>query len=166
MLDIDYTSGHGKRIRRPFVPLKTEYSPKNDKFRLYCLMLRGGGRVSYAIINLGRITQINETPMIWDKPVNAEEPQAKECAEIRITPERNAVERFMMEFASYRKHTERDLETGICTVKLWYDNRDETELLIRLLGFGPVLEILGSENLRKQAAERVFKQKALLTPND
>ena len=77
---------------------------------------------------------------------------------IRVTTERNAVERFFMEFASYEKRAERDLETGNCTVKLWYDKQDETELLIRLLSFGPVIEILGPADFRRQAAERVKRQ--------
>ena len=68
----------------------------------------------------------------------------------------------MAEFASYEKRTERDLETGKCTVSLWYDKQDETELLIRLLGFGPVLEIMGPPDFRKQAAQRVKKQAELL----
>jgi predicted DNA-binding transcriptional regulator YafY len=83
-------------------------------------------------------------------------------AVIRVTDARNGVERFMLEFASYEKHTVRDLETGEYTVELWYDTQDETELLIRLLSFGPVIEILGPPQLRSQAAERVRRQYELL----
>ncbi|WP_072947740.1 WYL domain-containing protein [Ruminococcus flavefaciens] len=56
----------------------------------------------------------------------------------------------------------RDLETGQYTVELWYDEQDETELLIMLLSFGPVIEILGPDNLRSQAKERLEKQYRLL----
>ena len=68
----------------------------------------------------------------------------------------------MLEFASYEKHTVRDLETGEYTVELWYDQQDETEVLIRLLSFGPVIEILGPQHLREQAKERVKRQAELL----
>ena len=164
VLDIDFVSGHGKRIRRPFVPVKIEYSPKNDKFRLYCFMLRKNGKAACGLINIGRITAVNETAMIWDKPLPVDELYQKtaEPVTVKVTAERNAVERFMMECACYEKQTERDLSTGVCTVKLWYDDRDETELLIRLLSFGPVLEILGPESFRKQAAERISKQFKLI----
>ena len=47
-------------------------------------------------------------------------------------------------------------------MQLWYDKQDETELLIQLLSFGPVLEILGPPAFRAQAAERVARQYALL----
>ena len=68
----------------------------------------------------------------------------------------------MLEFASYEKHTVRDLETGEYTVELWYDRQDETELLIQLLSFGPVVEITGPKHLREQARLRVQKQYELL----
>ena len=81
---------------------------------------------------------------------------------IKVTTARNGVERFMLEFASYEKHTVRDLETGQYTVELWYDEQDETELLIRLLSFGPIIEILGPQRLREQAYKRIKKQAELL----
>ncbi|WP_028520894.1 WYL domain-containing protein [Ruminococcus flavefaciens] len=79
-----------------------------------------------------------------------------------MTNERNGVERFMLEFAPYEKHTVRDLETGQYTVELWYDEQDETEVLIMLLSFVPVIEILGPEKLREQAKERLTRQYELL----
>ena len=63
-----------------------------------------------------------------------------------------------MEFAPYEKQSERDLTTGECIVKIWYDNQDETELLIRLLAFGPTIEILSPSDFRQKAAERVLNQ--------
>ena len=68
----------------------------------------------------------------------------------------------MLEFASYEKHTVRDLETGQYRVELWYDEQDETELLIRLLSFGPVIEILGPQSLREQAKLRIKMQAELI----
>lgn len=87
-------------------------------------------------------------------------------AVIRVTPERNAVERFMLEFASFEKHSVRDPETGEHTVELWYDVHDEIELLIKLLSFGPVIEIMGPERLRSQARDRVRRQVELLEKFD
>ena len=44
---------------------------------------------------------------------------------------------------------------------LYYDPSDETELLIELLSFGPVIRILGPENFLKQVRERVKRQHEL-----
>ena len=163
---VEFVSGRGKRMSGKFVLLKLEYSPKNDKFRVYCYLLRNDKIRGSGIINIGRIRSITDTGRCFRTPVSMDEPtMSTKCsspAVIRVTDARNGVERFMLEFASYEKHTVRDLETGEYTVELWYDTQDETELLIRLLSFGPVIEILGPPQLRSQAAERVRRQYELL----
>ncbi|MCR5599877.1 MAG: WYL domain-containing protein [Ruminococcus sp.] len=163
---IEFVSGNGKRINGKFVLLKMEYSPKNDKFRAYCYLLRNDKVRSSGIINIGRISKIVDTGRVFRTPVSVEEYFSdRKCsspAVVSVTSERNGVERFMLEFASYEKHTVRDLETGRYTVELWYDAQDETELLIQLLSFGPVIEILGPKHLREQAASRIKRQAELL----
>lgn len=163
---IEYVSGRGKRIRGKFVLLKMEYSPKNGKFRAYCYLLRNDRVKSSGIINIGRITNIADTGRYFRTPVIIDDFfSSRKCsspAVIKVTTARNGVERFMLEFASYEKHTVRNLETGEYTVELWYDQQDETELLIRLLSFGPVIEILDPQHLREQAKLRIKKQAELL----
>lgn len=78
----------------------------------------------------------------------------------------NGIERFMVEFASYKKKSTYDHEKNECTVSLWYDPKDKTELLIMLLGFGPVLEIPGPDDFRELAAERIEKQYRLFYSED
>lgn len=166
ILYIEFTSGHGKRMSGRFVLLKMEYSPKNDKFRAYCYLLRNDRIRSSGIINIGRITSITDTGRVFRTPVSMEDYfSSRKCtspAVIKVRSERNGVERFMLEFASYEKHTVRDLDTGVYTVELWYDIQDETELLVRLLSFGPVIEILGPKQLREQARQRIKRQAELL----
>lgn len=163
---IEFISGHGNRVSGKFVLLKMEYSPKNDKFRAYCYLLRNDKIKSSGLINIGRITHIVDTGRIFRTPVSLDDYfSSRKCsspAVIRVTTSRNGVERFMLEFASYEKHTVRDLETGEYTVELWYDRYDETELLIRLLSFGPVIEIMGPPHLREQAKQRILRQAELL----
>ncbi|WP_019680402.1 WYL domain-containing protein [Ruminococcus flavefaciens] len=163
---IEFVSGHGKRMSGKFALLKMEYSPKNDKFRVYCYLLRNDRIRSSGIINIGRITNIIDTGRFFRTPVSMEEYfSGRKCsspAVIKVTTERNGVERFMLEFASYEKHTVRDLETGQYTVELWYDTQDETEMLIRLLSFGPVIEIMDPQHLREQAKMRIERQAELL----
>lgn len=166
VVEINYTSGHGNKVRGWFVPLKIEYSAKNGKFRAYCYMLHRFKPVSSGIINIGRIDSVRDTGKIYRTKVDIDEyfrsRRCEEPAVVRVTSERNGLERFMMEFASYEKHTVRDLEKGEFTVKMWYDRADETELLINLLSFGPVIEIIGPQELREKARIRVKKQMELL----
>lgn len=163
---IEYSSAHGKSLCGSFVLLKMEYSPKNDKFRAYCFLLHNDRIRRSGILNIGRIISISDTGRTFRDTVSTDEFfQSRKCctpAVIRVTPARNGVERFMMEFASYEKHTVRDLDSGEYTVELWYDAQDETELLVQLLSFGPVIEILGPDHLREQARQRVVKQFRML----
>ena len=153
-----------------YLPLAIEYSRKNDKFRLCCRGVRSGKLSGSGIINLGRIEHAGKSDVQFSGSASLEEyfrmRRSPEPVTVRVTPERNAVERFMMEFASSEKHTERDTETGECTVQLWYDKQDETELLIQLLSFGPVLEIMGPPDFRAQAAARVRRQYQLMKAHD
>jgi len=166
IVDISFTSGHGKRVSGRFVMLKIEFSPKNGKFRAYCYHLGNGRMRGSGLINIGRIDSIIDTGSKYRTNINMDDYfSSRKCsapAVIRVTDQRNGVERFMLEFAPYEKHTVRDLETGEYTVELWYDEHDETELLIMLLSFGPVIEILGPEKLRKQAKKRLMRQYELL----
>ncbi|MBR4626283.1 MAG: WYL domain-containing protein [Ruminococcus sp.] len=166
---IEFVSGHGKHMSGKFVLLKLEYSPKNDKFRAYCYLLRNDRIKSSGVINIGRITSIVDTGRTFRTPVSVDgyflSRKCSSPALIRVTTERNGVERFMLEFASYEKHTVRDLATGEYKVEIWYDEQDETELLIQLLSFGPVIEILGPAHLREQAKMRVKRQAELLAEN-
>lgn len=163
---IDYVSGHGKRLNGRFVLLKMEYSPKNGRFRVYCYLLRNDKVKSSGIINIGRIINITDTGRYFRTPVSIDDYfSSRKCsspAVIKVTAERNGFERFMLEFAAYEKHTVHDVETMEYTVELWYDQQDETELLIRLLSFGPVIEILNPPHLREQAKLRIIKQAELL----
>lgn len=162
ILRINFTSGHGKRMSRLCLPFKLEYSEKNDKFRVYCHDIKGGKIVGGGLVNLGRIDEIVLKNIYTGDPPSEDsffsKIRAAEPIRVYVSPERKAVERFLNEFAEYEKRVDRDLENGGCTVDLYYDKQDETELLIMLLGFGAAVEILSPKSVRKQAAERVRKQ--------
>ncbi len=163
---VEYRSGKGSAVRGFFLPLKLEYSRKNDKFRLYCCRIRKKRAGGAGVLNVGRIVDLQSTG--WEFPEREVPPdiftrgRCSEPVQVRVYEERNGIERFLMEFASYEKHAERDEESRSCLVHLWYDTQEETELLIRLLGFGPVVEILSPPEFRAQAAKRTAKQYALL----
>ena len=162
ILDVSYRSGKGNGKRLRVVPFYIEYSEKNDKIRVYCIFPFSEQKENFIILNIGRILSLKRTGNFFSGDIDSEacfrQTRCEEPVTVRINPERNAHERFMMEFAPYEKRTELDTETGVMTVQLWYDSLDETEILIRLLGFGPVLEIVSPPDFRKQAVERIKRQ--------
>lgn len=64
----------------------------------------------------------------------------------------------MLQFASCDKQTVYDEEKGCHVCEISYDIMEETELLIRILSFGPVVEVLGPERMRKQIRQRIARQ--------
>ncbi len=169
ILNIIFKSRKGKIINGSYLPYRLEYSQKNDRFRVYAAKMNGMKPVVHGTVNLSRILYIKSTKVCYpDKIEMAHIFQQKRCAEpvtLEINSERNGIERFLMEFASYEKHTILDEETGKCTATLWYDLQDETELLIKLLSFGPVLKVTGPKRMFDQIRERINKQYKLLYPD-
>lgn len=64
----------------------------------------------------------------------------------------------MLQFASYDKQKVYDEEKGCHVCEISYDIMEETELLIRILSFGPVVEVLGPERMRRQIRQRIARQ--------
>lgn len=148
------------------LPLRLEYSSKDDKFRVYTIQLWRGASQGYYSLNLGRILEARLTEERYEGTPDLDDwrrrHRCKEPLTLRITNERNGIERFMVEFSSYEKQSEYDAESKTCTVKLWYQRDDETEVLIRLLGFGPVVRVLSPEPFVAQMRERILRQSALI----
>lgn len=166
---ITYLSGHGKPMNMTVLPLRIEYSIKNDKFRVFCRTVINGNLRGGVTINIGRIRSAELTGQRFLKSNADSSSMEKLFADRRaqpvtvlVKPERNAPERFLLEFANYEKRTERDVESGSLTVKIYYDRADETELLIQLLSFGAAVEILAPKEFRAQAARRVKRQAELM----
>jgi len=151
MLKIEYQNRHGRRISGTFIPYRLEYSNKDDKFRLIA-----GHR--YSVINLARITQC-ELLDIHNEETNPIEQE--ESINFELTDDRNALERVMLHFSDCRKETQR-LNDKQYHVTLWHDKQDETEMLIRLLAFGPMIKVISPDSFVKLIKQRIFKQQSLM----
>jgi predicted DNA-binding transcriptional regulator YafY len=68
----------------------------------------------------------------------------------------------MLHFSHLEKETER-IDDKHYKIKLFYEREDETELLIRVLSFGPVLKVIFPDDFVKKLVERLEKQKRLRT---
>lgn len=138
------------------IPYKLEYSAKDDKFRLI-----SGNSHSPLIINLARITDGEVLERAADEDYC---PHAlpKRKLVLELTDDRNALERVMLHFSHLDKETERIGENRY-KITLSYERDDETELLIRVLSFGPVLKVIYPDDFVKKLAQRLEKQKRMRT---
>ena len=130
-------------------PLRLEYSFKDDKFRLIC-----GPQAK--TLNLARIRslELGEPFAPFPEPVRTRLP-----LELEVTDERNALERVLLHFADLEKRAER-LPDGRYGVRLLYDPEDETELLIRVLSFGPMVKVT-TPAFAALVRRRLIRQKIL-----
>ena len=155
---VQYESGKGGRMVIHFLPKRMLYSAKDDKFRAVGrrLAVKGSKPV---LLNLARIKDLTEAEQPAPQTqLESKKPEHKRTVSLAISDERNALERCMLQFAAYDKQTVFDEETGRYLCDIDYDPLEETELLIRILSFGPVLEVLGPEAFLAQVRERVRMQ--------
>lgn len=163
-VDIDYTSPGGKRVHYFYLPARLEYSVKNDKFRLLALTRAGRHRHKLLTLNVARIqnVRLTEKNLISPMDLNAviQATYYKEPLKLRIVNKRNALERAMLHFANYEKNTRKiDEDTYECLI--YYNQSMETELLIEVMSFGPMLTVLGNERFLNSLKARLQRQMRL-----
>lgn len=162
---VAYEGKHGRIHAFEAAPYQLQYSSKDDKFRLCCLQFHRNTFSRSTILNLARIKdcRVTEKPC----PADLEYRCFKTCSEgsepvvLEISGERNSLERCMLHFANYEKHTEYDGEKKCWICSIHYDLADETELLIDILSFGPVVRVLGPSSFVRQIRKRVKRQHEL-----
>ncbi len=167
-VDIDYHSPKGKRVHHYYVPIRLEYSAKNDKFRVLALEQRRQRRDKLEILNIDRIENARLTDRTLVSPVDINalirDSYYKEPLKLRITDQRNALERAMLHFANYEKNTVKiDENTYECLI--YYNQHMETELLIEVMSFGPMLTVIGNEKFLDNLKKRLYKQKEIDSKN-
>lgn len=160
-----YESRKGNPMTLEVLPCRFQYSPKDDKFRLLCVSLAHGRPKQFQVMNIARMRGCflsrNPVPEGFDFDITRFQRQAEEPVQIRIRNERNALERCMLRFANYEKQTTYEPESDTWLCSICYDPADETELLIDLLSFGPVIRILGPETFLAEVRRRVQRQHEL-----
>ena len=155
-LRVHFHGHRGTRQSYLCIPYKLEYSSKDDKFRLLT-----GYKGWPLTVNLSRIDSVQLLDP-WDES-EYRLPQEREATLVmELLDIRNALERTMLHFSDLEKETER-IGDRRYRITLRYRQGDETEILIRILSFGPVLKVIEPEGMVAQIRERLAKQSALLS---
>ncbi len=143
------------RLRTPMeltvTPHYLEYSQKDDRFRL-----AAAGKKRRWTINLSRITECELSEHSERIPLEVPE---MESITFELEDRRNAMERVLLHFSHLEKETRR-LDGRRYLVTLKYDRQDETEMVIRILSFGPAIRVVEPERFVGLLRERIERQKA------
>lgn len=148
-LCVRYSSSRQRQIGILLTPHYLEYSEKDDRFRLIA-----SDRKRDWIINLEGISYCER---VDGKPLRSYQPKMKRRMTFELVDRRNALERVLLHFSHLEKETER-MGEDCYRVTLYYDPQDETELVIRMLSFGPVVRVLEPARFIDQLRQRIDRQ--------
>lgn len=150
-IKFEMTNRKGNKMFVRCRPVRLEYSEKDDKFRLITAGWRAVSTVNLASIRFCSL-------YMGDKEVIGKEKVVTyDTVTVKICDERNAMERFMLHFAHFEKQAER-LNKKNYLVRIKYARDDEPEMVIRILSFGPMVEVLEPNSFRDLIIEKLKKQ--------
>lgn len=141
----------GSRHSLLCLPYRLEYSAKDDKFRILTVEAHRTGT-----INMARIRSCELLDTVAPGSIPFPQKQRKELT-LLLHDARNALERVLLHFSHFEKETQK-LDEQLYQIRIRYDPEDETELLIRVLSFGPMLEVCAPEDFRQRMQHRIRKQ--------
>jgi hypothetical protein len=153
-LYIESANSKDKIINMTLMPEYIEYSEKDDKFRLI-----GSGRRHGATLNIARIIKCMPYNGPFEAFTEKAEHREPEKVEFELYDRRNALERVLMHFAHFEKQAEKTGEDKY-KVTIFYDKNDETEIVIRILSFGPMIKVTAPENFIELIKDRLLRQKS------
>ena len=168
-IDISYETAKGKKNHYICHPKSIEYSQKDDKFRVM-ISLDPDRPETDRVLNISRIIACNV--IMDDRDMENYRDKSnqgwlsagiqKRSITLEVTDERNALERILLHFSHLKKETKK-LDSQHYRLKLVYDASDETEMLIRILSFGPKIKVIEPEDFMGKIRERLLKQQTTLT---
>ncbi len=156
-LDFTLRNRHGKEFKVTGVPEKIEYSEKDDKFRV---MLAGHTKTN--TINLGRIVALKYAEIPQKQAYSDAWDEDRDTIVLELTDERNALERVSLHFANLKKKTTK-IGDNKYRIELEFSRDDETEMVIRLLQFGPVIKVLEPVYIVGEIKKRIGIQQRLIS---
>lgn len=135
------------------VPMALEYSAKNDKFRL-----QGMVGHKHVTLNLGKIITVELGDAVEQEHIQNTAPQEKQVLE--LVDERHTIMRALMHFSDLAKETEK-LDATHYLLTVHYDKSNETEIVYRVLSFGPTIKVREPEGFIELIKDRLKEQQGL-----
>ncbi|MBO4689057.1 MAG: WYL domain-containing protein [Clostridiales bacterium] len=154
-LRIRMINRHGNAMTVSMLPCRLEYSEKDDKFRVYGYSGRRDD-----IINLARVESVEVCEISERMKKGSPRRGNKAKVEFLLLDERKALERVMLHFAHFEKSAER-IDRKNYRVTIYYDGYDETEMVIRILSFGPLVKVVEPARFVDLVKARLLKQRDL-----
>ena len=157
-ISVEYTGRFGQQKRFNCAPYKIEYSEKDDKFRIISKV-----KNRHSILNIARINSCELTEKSKVDDISEEDlpDNRRTSVTLEIYDERKAMERVMLAFAHFEKSAVQ-ISDDVYRLTLNYDSFDETELVVRVLSFGPMVKVIEPQRFVDLVKERIERQIVLM----
>ena len=156
-LNITYGGKNSNYENANAIPLKLEYSPRNDKFRLFIK----NEEDKYFVLNLSKIQEVKLSDQKIEKET-AKLPKKEEYIKQLVLILDNSAgkhdfSRAMREFSDLKKETE-PLGNQKYKITMEYYKDDEEEIVIRIMAYLPYIEVKKPFEVKKKIQEKLRKQ--------
>ncbi len=135
-----------------------EYSERDNRFRLI------GNTPCFGrnIVNIASIVECSEVEKSDVPNAEFQDSYSKDKFQrnviFELVDENNALERFLLNFSHYEKVAEYINERGKYRITINYDDTDETDLVIRVLSFGPNVKVVEPKRFIELVKDRLWNQ--------
>lgn len=153
-LKVELKNRKGDLTSKIILPEYLEYSQKDDKFRLIGAGIRFGNT-----INLGRIVSCVPAEDTYKITPGKRNPSRPRSVVMELVDERKALERVLLHFAHFEKQAEK-IDEKHYRITVYYDKDDETEMVIRVLSFGPMIKVTAPVHFIELIKKRLMEQKS------
>lgn len=153
-LKFEVENRKGNPTSKVILPEYLEYSQKDDKFRLIGAGFHFGGT-----INLGRVISCVPFQDAYKVTPGKRNPSRSRSVVMELVDHRNALERVLLHFAHFEKQAEK-LDEKHYRITVYYDKEDETEVVIRVLSFGPMIKVTAPAHFIELIKKRLIEQKS------
>ncbi len=179
-VQVEYLRTNGRMVYLTCLPNELEYSEKDDCFRVHvqgcgsitvlrlssvfsCTPIEESETTLFAVASSDNTTT-SENYLQSRSPRSASRTMDDVSILLEVIDERNALERALLHFAHFRKEAEH-IEGNRYQITICYSPNDESELLIRVLSFGPLVRVLAPHYFVELLRERLMRQYLLLSDN-
>ena len=155
LIEINTINRKGNPLKQIMVPKYLEFSEKDDKFRVY-----GNGRRGRVVANVGKIISCKKYDgeyEVTDKEIVNDKSEVI----FELEDKRKALDRVLLHFAHFEKEVEK-IDTDKYRVKIVYNTEDETEMVIRILSYGPMIKVVEPARFVFLIKERLIRQRNLM----
>lgn len=171
-LCVTYRRKNGRTMTFSCRPTDLEYSEKDDCFRVLVKNAKHIRTLRLSAIVECRILDVQNNICPEDGHPTSARTDNREASSasahshetyiiMELADERNALERALLHFAHFKKEARR-LENNRYRITVYYDSEDESELLIRVLSFGPFLKVTEPTSFVKLVRAKLQQQYTLL----